>query len=299
MSIERELGSRLKQGLKKGELLSGHTSWLVGGPADYFAFPADLDELVAIVRYTDRHGLPLYILGNGTNLLVLDGGIRGLVVNIGPPFNYTVPGSSFITAGSGTPLPALAKSAAESGLSGLEFAVGIPGSVGGALIMNAGAFGGYIGEKVHSVRLVDFHGRISTVPRKDLSFSYRESSLIGKGIIIEASFTLTPGDPDKITRVMEKYSAERRSRHPHLPSAGSVFRNPPDKPAGKIIEEAGGKGMRIGGAQVSEKHANFIVNTGNATAADILALIKAVRQLVKDKFEIDLSPEVRIVGEER
>ncbi len=299
MNIERELGPRLKEGLKKSEPIKGYTSWLVGGPADYFACPADINELVTIVRYTDRHGLPLYILGNGTNLLVLDGGIRGLVVKIGSPFNYTVPGSSFLTAGAGTPLPALAKSAAENGLSGLEFAVGIPGSLGGALIMNAGAFGGYIGERLHSVKLVDFQGRISTISRKELSFSYRESSLIGKGIIIEASFTLTPGDPGKIARVMEKYSAQRRSRHPHLPSAGSVFRNPSDKPAGKIIEEAGGKGMQIGGAQVSEKHANFIVNTGNATAADILALIKAVRQLVKDKFEIDLSPEVRIVGEER
>lgn len=299
MNIERELGFKLQYGIKKDEPLSGHTSWMVGGPADYFLYPAGLEELLEIVRYSDKHGLPLYILGNGTNLLVLDGGIRGLVIKIGSPFNYTERENRFLVAGAGIPMSALANSAAETGLSGLEFAIGIPGLLGGALIMNAGAFGGYIGERVYTVKLVDFTGRVVTMTREELNFGYRESSLIGKGIIFEACLELEKGDPERITRVMEKYSSDRQDRHPNLPSAGSVFRNPPEKPAGKIIEEAGAKGMRIGGAEVSRKHANFIVNTGDATAADILNLIRAVRQLVKDKYELDLHPEVRIVGEER
>ncbi len=298
MNIERELGSRLTHGIKKGEPMSEHTSWMVGGPADYFICPANMEELTEAVRYSDKHSLPLYIVGNGSNLLVLDGGIRGLVVKIGTPFSYTTHAGHFLTAGAGTPMPALANSAREAGLSGLEFAIGIPGSLGGALIMNAGAFGGYVGEKVHTVTLVDFYGRANKVAREEISFGYRSSSLIGKGIIVEACLELTHGEPEQIGGAMEKYSAERRKRHPNQPSAGSVFRNPSDKPAGKIIEEAGGKGMRIGGAEVSEKHANFIVNTGGASAADVLALIRAVRQLVKDKYGIELQPEVRIIGEE-
>jgi len=299
VNIELELGSRLKQGIKKEEPMAEHTSWMVGGPADYFLCPANLEELVEIVRCSKQYGLPLYVMGNGTNLLVLDGGIRGLVVNIGAPFSYTARNKDFLVAGAGTPMPTLAKSAKEAGLSGLEFAIGIPGSLGGALIMNAGAFGGYIGEKVESVKLVDFDGNMNTLPRAELSFGYRSSNLAGRGVIVEAALGLTRGEPDQVDRTMEKYSAERRSRHPNLPSAGSVFRNPPHKPAGKIIEEAGAKGMRIGGAQVSEKHANFIVNTGDATAADILELITAVQQLVKNKLGIELHPEVRIIGEER
>jgi len=299
VNIERELTPKLKQGFKKDEPMSAHTSWKVGGPADYFFSPESLEELREIVRAGGKYGLPLYIVGNGTNLLVLDGGIRGLVVNIGAPFNYTDHSNSFLTAGAGTPMPVLAKSACEAGLSGLEFAIGIPGSLGGALVMNAGSFGSYIGERVQSVKVVDFQGRVNTLPEEELSFTYRDSSLAGAGIIVEACLGLTRGDPQQIAGTMEDFTARRRSRHPHLPSAGSVFRNPADEPAGKIIEAAGGKGMRIGGAQVSEKHANFIVNTGDATAADILQLIRAVQQLVKDKFGIELQPEVRIVGEER
>ena len=298
MSIEQDLGPKLQHGIKKDEPMSAHTSWMVGGPADYFLSPADLTELVEIVRYSDRNRLPLYILGNGTNLLVLDGGIRGLVVHLGPPFSYTEPDRSSLRAGAGTPMSVLANGAAEAGLTGLEFAIGIPGSLGGALIMNAGAFGGYIGERVQTVKLIDFYGRVETISGEEITFGYRSSSLVGQGVIVEACLALEKEDPEKILKTMEKYSAERRSHHPSLPSAGSVFRNPPARPAGKIIEEAGAKGMRIGGAEVSAKHANFIVNTGEATAADILALIKAVRELVKDKYGLDLQPEVRIVGEE-
>ncbi len=298
MNIEQELGSKLKYGIKKNEPMSSHTSWLVGGPADYFLCPADLTELLGIVGYSNKYQLPLYILGNGTNLLVLDKGIRGVVVNIGAPFSYIECDNGCLKAGAGVPMAYLAKSAASAGLSGLEFAIGIPGSLGGALIMNAGAFGGYVGENVQSVKLVDFHGRVVNISRKELSFGYRTSSLVDKGIIVEVDLALKKCNPDKVFKTMEQFSAERRHRHPNLPSAGSVFRNLPDQPAGQIIEKAGAKGIRIGGAKVSEHHANFIVNTGDATAADILNLIKAVKTMVKEKYGFELQPEIRIIGEE-
>ena len=298
MNIEQELGLKLKGGIKKDEPMAKHTSWQVGGPADYFSCPSDLDELLEIVRLSDKYQLPLYILGNGTNLLVLDGGIRGLVVKIGAAFSYIKHEHDTLVTGAGTPLAYMARSAAEIGLSGLEFAIGIPGSLGGALIMNAGAFGSYVGERVSSVKLVDFSEELITLSREDLSFGYRTSNLIGRGILVEAVLEMKKGEPAKSFEAMEHFSEERRNRHPVLPSAGSVFRNLPDQPAGHIIEEAGGKGMQIGGAAVSEEHANFIVNTGHATAADILNLIRAVRQLVKDNYNLELQPEVRIIGEE-
>ncbi len=298
MNIEQELGSKLKGDIKKDEPMAKHTSWQVGGPADYFICPADLDELLEIVRLSDKYHLPLYILGNRTNLLVLDGGIRGLVVKIGAAFSYIKHEHDTLAAGAGTPMAYMARSAAEKGLSGLEFAIGIPGSLGGALIMNAGAFGSYIGERVYSVKLVGFCGELITLSQEDLSFGYRTSNLIGRGVLVEAVLEMKKGEPAKSFETMEHFSEERRSRHPALPSAGSVFRNLPDQPAGRIIEEAGGKGMQIGGAAVSKEHANFIVNTGHATAADILNLIRAVRQLVKDNYNLELQPEVRIIGEE-
>jgi len=298
MNIERDLAPILKYGLRKNEPLARYTSWKVGGPADYFVSPADLEELVQVILYSNRHDLPLYILGNGTNLLVLDGGIRGLVVHIGSAFSYVNTCAGKLEVGAGTSMYQLSKTAAEAGLRGLEFAVGIPGSLGGALIMNAGAFGGYIGELVESIELVDYQGEAVTLTRDQLSFSYRTSNLVGRGVIVEAQLEMEHGDPAELFKTMHYYSEERRRRHPSLPSAGSVFRNLPDKPAGRIIDEAGGRGMRIGGAEVSGEHANFIVNTGSATAADILFLMEAVKKLVKEKTGLDLQPEVRIVGEE-
>ena len=298
MNIEQDLGKKLINGLKKDELMSRHTSWLVGGPADYFLCPVNVEEVAEIVRYSEKQRLPLCILGNGTNLLILDGGIRGLVVNIGEPFCYIRESEKGLNAGAGTPMTYLSKTAADMGLSGLEFAVGIPGSLGGAVIMNAGAFGCHIGQVVNSVKLVNNHGEPVTLDKSELSFAYRSSNLIGKGVIVEAELQLSKGNPAESLDKIDHYLSERRIRHPNLPSAGSVFRNLPDQPAGRIIEQAGCKGMRIGGAEVSEQHANFIVNTGGASAADILALIRAVARRVKEKYDIELKPEVKIVGEE-
>ncbi len=299
MNIAQELGPVLQAGVKINEPMSLHTSWKVGGPAEYFLLPADRSELAEIVSYANRSNQPLFVFGNGTNLLVRDGGIRGLVVKIGPAFHYVDVEKTKLTAGAGTPMPYLARTAAKQGLAGLEFAGGIPGTLGGALIMNAGAFGSYIGEQVREVTVVSHEGSVVTLGQNELKFGYRWSNLAEKGFIVEATLELSQGDAQELVSRVELYLSERRRRHPQLPSAGSVFRNHPERSAGSLIEAAGCKGTRIGGAEVSEQHANFIVNLGDATAADILRLIESVRQLVKDKFNVELHPEVRVVGEEK
>ena len=299
MSLEQEMGPRLQCGVKKNEPMLLHTSWQVGGPAEYFLAPVDLSDLAEIVSYSSRFGLPLFVFGNGTNLLVRDGGIRGLVVQVGSSFHYVRRKGSRLTAGAGTPMPYLARFAAGNGLAGLEFAGGIPGTLAGALIMNAGAFGNYIGNVVQRVTVVCSDGESRSLGREELQFGYRHSNLAGKGIIVEAELALWKGDPAELESRVDIFLAERRRRHPRLPSAGSVFRNLPGRPAGRLIEAAGCKGMRVGGAQVAEQHANFIINRGDATASDILNLIERVRRLVKDKFNVELKLEVMIVGEER
>lgn len=298
MNLERELGCRLKGIFKKNEPMSLHTSWKVGGNAEYFLAPADPEELSEIVRYSKDNNLTMYILGNGTNLLVKDGGLKGLTIHIGEGFNYVRREGNRLAAGAGTPMPFLARFAARSGLSGLEFAGGIPGSLGGALVMNAGAFGGYTGDLVKEVTIVDYRGERRILRPPQLKFAYRRSSLTREGIATEAVLQLEKSEPAEVESKMNLFLAERRKRHPVQPSAGSVFRNPMHQTAGKLIEAAGGKGLRVGGAQVSEEHANFIVNMGDATASDILVLIEKVRALVKEKFNIELCPEIRVVGEE-
>ncbi len=299
MKLEQELGPRLSAGIKKDEPMSLHTSWRVGGPADFFLNPANRDELQEIVRYAHRTGRPLFVLGNGTNLLVRDGGIRGLVVRIGENFSYIRREGDSLRAGSGTPLTFLAQAAVKEGLGGLGFTAGIPGSLGGALVMNAGAFGDYIGTLVQEITLITPEGEQLCLMAEDIVFGYRKSNLPGQGIIAEALLKLEQGDRETLQREVDHYFAERRRRHPPLPSAGSVFRNPPGNPAGKLIEAAGCKGLSAGGARVSEQHANFIVNEGGASARDIEILIEAVREKVKEKYGIELRTEVRVVGEKR
>lgn len=298
MNIVSDLGGKLKEGVKINEPLAYHTSWEVGGPADYFFCPVNVDEVVEIVRFSRQHNLPLQVIGNGSNLLVRDGGIRGLVLKIGDAFSYVEFKNELLTVGAGTQMTYLARIAAEKALCGCEFMVGIPGSLGGAIIMNAGSFGGYIGEKVSSVKLVSLEGETLVLDKEQLSFAYRRSNLLGRGVILEASIKLEKGNQDESLKKIEYFLAERGRRHPILPSAGSVFRNLPDQPAGRLIENAGAKGMRIGGAEVSTKHANFIVNRGDATASDILNLMDTVRRMVKEKYDIDLQPEVKVIGEE-
>ena len=229
---------------------------------------------------------------------VREGGIRGLVVQIGPAFSYIRREGRALRAGSGTPMTALARAAAGEGLRGLGFAAGIPGTLGGALVMNAGAFGSYIGALVAEVSLILPEGERARLGPESFIFDYRQSNLGRLGVIVEALLELEQGDREALTEEVEHYFAERRRRHPSLPSAGSVFRNPPGSPAGGLIEAAGGKGLTAGGAAVSGKHANFIVNRGGASARDIEHLIERVREMVREKFGVELQTEVRIVGEE-
>ncbi len=299
MSVEQELGRRLKAGIKRDEPMSLHTSWGVGGPADYYLVPADSNELQEIIHFGNSSGLPLFVFGNGTNLLVRDGGIRGLVVQMGEAFSYVRREGRLLRAGSGTPMTALARAAAGEGLRGLGFAAGIPGSLGGALVMNAGAFGNYIGAHVAEVSLILSGGGQARLGPEEIVFGYRQSNLSQLGVIVEALIKLEQGEREALTGELEHYFAERRRRHPSLPSAGSVFRNPPGNPAGGLIEAAGGKGLSAGAAAVSEKHANFIVNKGGASARDIEYLIERVQKMVRKKFGVELQTEVRIVGEKR
>ncbi len=286
------------------------TSFHVGGPADVFldaAGPADVGLAVAAAT---RLGVPYHIIGWGTNLLVRDGGVRGLVVRIGPEMAYAAwdEQGSAVVAGAGIHLRTLSAAAAERGCSGLEFAEGIPGSLGGALVMNAGAYNGEIGPLVEWVEVLDLpaaaSGNPSSISRRrlaheELGYGYRRSALQGAHLaVLEARIRLRRGDPAGIRRRMATLSARRRERQPlEYPSAGSFFMRPPGYYAGPMIEQCGLKGYRVGGAEVSTKHANFIINTGGATAADVLAVAEHVRCAVMAKFGVELQPEVRVIGE--
>lgn len=299
MSFAQILQEKIKAPVKTAEPMSRHTTWQVGGPADYFVAPENEEELASIILTCNAQQMPYYVMGNGSNLLVLDGGIEGLVIKMGEAFSYVRQTPAGLLAGSGTLMTALAKEALKYSLTGLEFATGIPGSVGGAAIMNAGAFGSYIGERIEEVSFVTAKGELGTAGRERIEFGYRRSNLASFGIITAASFKLEAWVKTAIEEKMESYLKERQKKHPALPSCGSVFRNPPEKPAGRLIEEAGGKGYQVGEAAVSEQHANFIVNKSNAKAADILAVIEAIKALVEEKHGVKLEPEVKIIGRER
>ncbi len=276
--------------------MSRHTSLQVGGPADYLVFPRDLEELQAVLLLAQEKGIPFFVLGHGSNLLVRDEGYRGMVISLASACSRYDFMEDRVKAGAAVPLPWLAREFARRGYKGLEFAAGIPGTLGGAIFMNAGAFGSYIGELVIEVVTMDLQGCCRIRPHTELNFSYRWSNFQDEDVIIlEAALALQPGNREEIERNMEDMLNERAARHPHQPSAGSVFRNPPGG-AGYLIEQAGLKGMAVGGALISPQHGNFIVNTGNATATDVLSLISIARDKVREKFGIELEPEIRVIG---
>jgi UDP-N-acetylmuramate dehydrogenase len=294
------------QAVVAGRVLAGvsmeqFTTWRIGGPADLLLIPRAEDDVTAALEFAGRHSLPLTVIGNGSNLLVGGAGIRGLVLKIGGGLQDLRINGNEITAGAGVILPALARAAGRESLSGLEFAGGIPASLGGALIMNAGAFGQFIGKSVRSVDTIDFNGARRTWKASELTFGYRRSTLQPESLIIlKASLELQAAEQQSVLKRLEAFLEYRSSHHPlDLPSAGSVFRNPPEQPAGLLIEMAGLKGFKVGDAQVSTKHANFIVNLGHATATQVRELMEIVRGRVAARFGIDLIAEVRMVGEER
>lgn len=298
--LVRELAALPDLEIREREPLSRHTSFGIGGPADLLVLPGSPGALSGVVRLTSDTGLtPLYV-GNGTNLIVRDGGIRGLVVRLGEPLGRIEIDGRDVTVEAGAALATLCVRCAERGLSGLEFAAGIPGTVGGALIMNAGANGGEIGEITRWVDVLTREGVTERLDRDELRFGYRVSTLRELALpVLRAGLRLRSGDPERIHCRLCDTMAERCAKQPvSMPSAGSIFKRPEGDYAGRLLEEAGAKGMRVGRAAISTKHANFVVNLGGATAADVIGLIKRAQALVRERFGVMLEPEVCIAGED-
>lgn len=287
-------------GLLQDEPMKKHTTFRIGGPADYYAEP-DMSRISKLIEMAKACDMPVTVIGNGSNLLVGDKGIRGLVIGIGKGMSeITAQGNGrIITAGAGAILAAVAAKAAEASLSGLEFASGIPGSVGGAVVMNAGAYGGEIKDVLIDATVLTAEGELKTVTRDELDLSYRHSIVPQKGyIVLSARFMLTPKPQDEIKSYMAELRAKRVEKQPlEYPSAGSTFKRPEGYFAGKLIMDAGLRGYSVGDAQVSQKHCGFVVNKGEATAADVLTLIKDVQETVLKQFGVKLEPEVKMIGE--
>lgn len=281
-----------------GEPMHAHTSWRIGGPAEIFVEPRGVEDLRAVIYHAGNRGLPLTVIGAGTNLLVRDGGIDGIVVKISGGFTELRIEGQAMAAGGGVKLSRAALAARDAGIGGFEFIAGIPGSVGGAVIMNAGAYGASMGDRVARITCLDYKGNLVRLEGDRLEWGYRKSGLEGRDLVVlEAELRGYPGERDQIASEMERIIGSRRAKQPlEYPSAGSVFKNPPGNYAGRLIQEAGCQGMRVGDAQVSPRHANFIVNLGNATAADVLGLIAAVREKVLGQFGVYLEMEVRVLG---
>jgi len=281
----------------RNEPMSRHTSLHVGGPADSFVRVASEDDLRGAVAVTRQHELPIFVLGGGTNLLVADRGIRGVVIE-NAWSEATVDGET-VTAASGTPTAHVAAVAARAGLLGLEWMATVPGTVGGAVHGNAGAFGTETADVILDAELMDLNGDAWTASRADLGYAYRTSALQGTPVIVvRARFHGTQGDRDTAVRRIKDMANERAAKQPLAqPNTGSIFRNPPGDFAGRLIEAAGLKGHRLGGAMVSEKHANFIVNAADATAAQIRDLMRLCQREVRERFGVDLVPEVELVGQ--
>ena len=304
MDWKADFAEELKQFLRSEQFLvdapmSEHTTFKIGGKADVLIFPSSIEEVIAIFKLTSERQLPCTFLGNGSNVLVLDGGIRGVVMKFNGEFAKLTRDGCKLTAGAGAKLKDVAMFAAENGLSGLEFAIGIPGSIGGAIFMNAGAYGGEMKNVVSVVRAVSRDGRCVELRGNELDLGYRRSVFqSNEQAICEVVLELEEGDPEQINRTMDDYTQRRKSKQPlEYPSAGSTFKRPKGHFAGTLIEQTGLKGLRIGGAMVSDKHAGFVVNAGGAKAADVLKLIEEVKRRVFETYAVKLTPEVRIIGE--
>ncbi|NLW03274.1 MAG: UDP-N-acetylmuramate dehydrogenase [Clostridiaceae bacterium] len=277
-----------------------YTSIRTGGEARYLAEPATTEEVIKILQYLRENRQNFYVMGNGTNLVFPDSGYDGVVIRIGSKLSRIGHEGNRIMAQAGASLAAVSNMALDAGLKGFEFASGIPGTIGGAVAMNAGAYDGEMSHVVAETLCVDDKGRLIRLKGKEHAFGYRKSRIQTDGLVVlEVTLELTPGDKSCIKRRMEDFNGRRREKQPlNMPSAGSVFKRPEGYYAGQLIQECGLKGYTIGGAQVSDKHCGFIVNLGNATSQDVLDLIRYVRKTVYEKTGILLEPEVRIIGGE-
>ncbi len=288
-----------EENIKTDELLRNHLYTKLGGKADFFLTPTTYEEVQNVVKLANEMDFPFTLLGNGSNLIVKDGGIRGVVLHL-KNFNEIKTNVSQIVAQSGAAIIDVSRKALAEKLSGLEFACGIPGTVGGALFMNAGAYGGEISDVLDYAYVVDRHGELVKRTAADLELDYRHSNIAENGdIVLEATFSLKPGNYNEIKEIMDDLTYKRESKQPlEYPSCGSVFKRPPGYFAGKLIQDSELQGTNIGGAEVSTKHAGFIVNKDNASATDYIALIEHVQKTVKEKFNVELEREVKIIGED-
>jgi len=284
--------------LRTDEPMSAHTSFRIGGPARLFAEPHSQQTLADLLAFCREEGVPWFVLGFGTNLLVSDRGYDGMVVRLREGWDSLRVSGRTVEAGPGHSLPKLARKTAGMGLSGLEFAAGIPGSIGGAIAMNAGAFGGSVAQVVERVECLTPAGEQIHLTVAELAFAYRRSRVLDEHlVVIKSVLALDAADSDEIAQRMEQFQTQRRERQPLAArSAGSIFRNPPGDAAGRLLEAAGCKRLRVGGALVSPKHANFIVNAGGAAASDVASLMTEAQRRVWEQFGIRLEPEITLLG---
>lgn len=300
--LQERLISLLGERLRFAVPLTRYTSFRVGGPAEVFAEPDTLAELQILVALLHQESVPYFLLGGGTNILISDKGIRGVVIKLGEGFNYSrweeKADTAQVWVGAARSLGRFVREAVGKGYGGVEFAEGIPGSAGGGLLMNAGAFGGELSRVVEAISGVCADGTPVRLPGERLGFAYRRTALPPGLIVAEIEFHLQRARQEVLTATMLEAQRKRQRTQPHgHPNAGSIFKNPPGAYAGRLIEAAGLKGLTRGGAQVSERHANFIVNTGSASAAEVRQLMEQIQQTIWEKSQVWLEPEVRLVGE--
>ena len=281
------------------EPMSKHTTFRIGGPADYFVMPKSIEEVRQIVALCKETNMPYYVIGNGSNLLVSDAGYRGVVIQIYKSMSEILVEGTTIKVQAGALLSKIGNVALESGLGGFEFAAGIPGAVGGAVVMNAGAYGGEMKDILRCATVLTTDGEVRTLYNEELELGYRTSVIAKKNyVVLGAEFGLQPRDKEEIRSKMDELKVQRVTKQPvEYPSAGSTFKRPEGYFAGKLIQDAGLRGFRVGGAQVSEKHCGFVINVGDATAAEILELMKQVSDKVMQEFGVVLEPEVKMLGE--
>lgn len=280
--------------------MKDYVHFRVGGPADILLIPENKEQVVRTITICKEKNIPFYVVGNGSNLLVKDGGVRGVVIKL-KNINGINVYENIVEAECGAMLKDVSNAALNNSLTGFEFACGIPGTIGGAVFMNAGAYNGEISNVIDSADVIDSNGKLVELSKEDLELGYRSSIVMKKNyIVLSAKFKLQVGDVNKIKDTVDDLTCKRESKQPlEYPSAGSTFKRPEGYFAGKLIQDAGLKGYRLGGAAVSEKHSGFVINKNNATAKDILDLIKYIQSEVKRQFNVDLHPEVRIIGEDQ
>ena len=281
------------------EEMKNHVHFRVGGPADILLLPESTEQVIKTIKICRENNIPFYVVGNGSNLLVKDGGIKGVVLKLKDCKNIRVY-DDFVEAECGAMLKDISNAALKASLTGLEFSCGIPGTVGGAVFMNAGAYNGEISQVIESAIVIDNENNVITLNKEELELGYRTSAVMKKNyVVLSAKFKLNKGNEYSIKEVVDDLTKKREDKQPlEYPSAGSTFKRPEGYFAGKLIQDAGLKGYRVGGAAVSEKHSGFVINKSNATATDILNLIKHIQNEVKSQFGVDLHTEVRIIGED-